>query len=305
MPVLSFGLATFCLWWVVRAMDLGQLRNQVLNLHPGWLALAVIFDLLAYLAQGLRWRLLLTSIGDLPTLTATKILFAGLFVNEILPFRPGEALRAWLAAREMSLSPIALAPSVLVERLIDGVWLALGLGLLAYSVSLPPGLSHAVRVFATVMACLAAAAVVLPPLMARFGSMRRWDLTRNLRFVPDSLPIAGAWVSSAAMIALQALSFWFTIEACRIGLSLAEAFGVLLVVRIGTVIPGAPANLGTYQFAAVLGLTLFGVSKEIAAPFSMILFTVLTTPLWLLGAVAMAHTGVSLSEVRRRGLQAR
>jgi hypothetical protein len=82
-------------------------------------------------------------------------------------------------------------------------------------------------------------------------------------------------------------------------LSLPEAFGVLLIVRIGTVIPGAPANLGTYQFAAVLGLMLFGVSREIAAPFSMILFTVLTAPLWLLGSVAMVQAGVSLSGIRR------
>ncbi len=300
MPILSFGLAAFCLGWVIRAIDLGQLWDQILNVDLGWLALAVICDLLAYLAQGFRWRLLLTSVGDLPTLPATKVLFAGLFVNEILPFRPGEVLRAWLAAREMRLSPVAIAPSVVVERLIDGVWLALGLLLLAHSVPLPPGLSHAVTVFATAMACLSAVAAVLRPVLARFGLERRWHVARNLRFVPDSLPIVGAWVGSAAMIVLQALSFWFTMKACRIGLSLPEAFGVLLVVRIGTLIPGAPANLGTYQFAAVLGLMLFGVSREIAAPFSMILFTVLTAPLWLLGAAAMAQTGVSLAGVRRR-----
>jgi uncharacterized membrane protein YbhN (UPF0104 family) len=303
-PVLSFGLAILCLAWVIREIDLGQLWKQILDLHPGWLSLAVICDLLAYLAQGLRWRLLLTSVGNVPTFTATKVLFAGLFVSEVLPFRPGEALRVWLAAREMSLSPAALAPSVIVERLIDGVWMALGLLLLAYYVPLPLGLSHAVKVFATVVACLAAVSAALPSLITRFGFARRWDVARKFRFVPNSLPIAGAWAGSAAMIVLQAFSFWFTLKACRIGLSLPQAFGVLLVVRIGTLIPGAPANLGTYQFAAMLGLTLFGVSKGIAAPFSMILFTVLTAPLWLLGAAALAQTGVKLSALRGKGLHA-
>jgi uncharacterized membrane protein YbhN (UPF0104 family) len=187
----------------------------------------------------------------------------------------------------VSLSPVALAPSVIIERLIDGVWLAIGSFLLAYYVPLPPGLSYAVKVFAVVVACLAAVSAALPSLIARFGFLRRWDASGKC-FIPNSLPVAGAWAGSGAILALQAFSFWFTMKACRIGSSLPQASGVLLVVRIGTLIPGAPANLGTYQFAAVLGLTLFGVSEEIAAPFSMILFTVLTAPLWLMGAAAFA-----------------
>jgi uncharacterized membrane protein YbhN (UPF0104 family) len=299
LPFLSFGLAMFCLVWVIQAIDLGQLWSQIRRLKVGWLTLAVICDLLAYLAQGLRWRLLITPVGDLPILSATRALFAGLFVNEILPLRPGEVLRAWLAAREMGRSPVQIVPSVVVERLIDGVWLAVGLLLLAHFVPLPARLSSAVRVFVIVMVCLLAVATVLHRLLTRLRLERRWHVAQHLRFVPDNLPVAGAWVTSGAMIVLQALSFWFTMKACPIGLSLPEAFGVLLIVRIGTVIPGAPANLGTYQFAAVLGLMLFGVSREIAAPFSMILFTVLTAPLWLLGSIAMVQTGVGLSEIRR------
>jgi hypothetical protein len=51
-------------------------------------------------------------------------------------------------------------------------------------------------------------------------------------------------------------------------------FGLVLVVgitfacyRLG--IPNAPANVGSYQFFSVLGLTLFGVDKTVAAGFSI------------------------------------
>jgi len=63
------------------------------------------------------------------------------------------------------------------------------------------------------------------------------------------------------------------------------------MVRLGTLIPGAPANIGTFQFACVLGLGLFGVTGEPAAAFSMIVFLLLTVPLWSLGALAFSRAG--------------
>ncbi len=293
-PVLSFAFAAFCLWLVAREVDLDRLWGQVRGCHPGWMALAVACDVLGYVTQGLRWRLLLRSVGDLPLLGAVKAVYAGLFASEILPFRPGEVLRGWLVARELSIRPVAVVPSMVVERLIDAVWLALGLLLLARSVPLPPTLSHAADVFTAAVGCVSVAVVVLRPGFARFG------LLRDLRLAPVTLPLMGAWAGSAVMLAFQALSFWAAMRACRIGLSLPEAFGVLLVVRIGTLLPGAPANLGTYQFAATLGLLLFGVPRDVAAPFSMILFAVLTVPLWVLGAAAVARTGVGLAGLRSR-----
>lgn len=299
-PFVSLGLAAVCLWWVVRDIDFSALRQQILNVDAGWLLLAVACDILGYAVQAVRWRLLLAPLGKLRFMPAVRAIYAGLFANEILPLRPGEVLRAWMAGRELSLSAVAVAPSILVERLIDGVWLTAGLLVLAHAVVLPRGLAGAVHVFTIAIVLVLAAAIALRPLLARTGVARRWRIVQGLRVFPDSMPLAGAWAASAGMLALQALSFWFTMNACRVGLSLFEAFGVLLVVRIGTLIPGAPANLGTYQFAAVLGTMLFGVPKEVAAPFSMVLFTVLTAPLWLLGAAAIAGSGVSLAGLRRR-----
>ena len=60
----------------------------------------------------------------------------------------------------------------------------------------------------------------------------------------------------------------------------ATGLAVFIIVHLGTLVPGAPANVGSYQFFTVLGLTLFGVEKAAAAGFSFVVFTVLTAPLW-------------------------
>jgi len=73
---------------------------------------------------------------------------------------------------------------------------------------------------------------------------------------------------------------------------------VFLIVRLGTAIPNAPANVGTFQFLVVAGLTFFGLDKPAAAAFSIAVFLVLTIPLWLIGSFALSRTGLTLNDIR-------
>ena len=73
---------------------------------------------------------------------------------------------------------------------------------------------------------------------------------------------------------------------------------VLVIVRIGTLIPNAPANLGSYQFFCVFAMRLLGVENNNAKIFSTIMFWGLTIPPLIGGAVAVALTGLNLGEIR-------
>ena len=77
----------------------------------------------------------------------------------------------------------------------------------------------------------------------------------------------------------------------------------MMVLRLGTIVPSAPANVGTYQFFCILGLMLFGVGKTAATAISMVAFVILTLPLWALGLFAVSRCGMTLAsllgEIRR------
>jgi hypothetical protein len=45
--------------------------------------------------------------------------------------RPGEFVRSYLVSRRMAAPFVAILPSIIVERLFDGVWIAMGIGLAA------------------------------------------------------------------------------------------------------------------------------------------------------------------------------
>lgn len=103
---------------------------------------------------------------------------------------------------------------------------------------------------------------------------------------------------------MQGLAFWAVARASHLSIGLLAAFVVMVIVRIGTMIPGAPANLGTHQFSTVLGLSLYGIPQAQAAAFSLVVFAVLTLPLLIIGLGACISAGLSwqtLHQIRGSG----
>jgi hypothetical protein len=72
------------------------------------------------------------------------------------------------------------------------------------------------------------------------------------------------------------------------------------VINLGVSLPNAPANVGSYQFFCVVGLSVFQVEKSTATGFSIFAFLALTIPISLLGFVALIRSGLSLRSMRER-----
>lgn len=243
-----------------------------------WLAAAVAFDIASYAAQGVRWRCLLEQASLWQT---TRAIYAGLFLNEIIPLRPGEAVRAWLAARDLGVGLLTVAPTMLTERLMDGAWLAISLLAALTMAPLPPALARA--------AWLAVVAMTVLLITALLVGRDRYPFLAKIRSGLSNRP---ALLASGAFLAAQGLAFWAVTRASHLGLGIGAAFVVMIAVRIGTLLPGAPANLGTHQFSTVLGLSLYGVPGNTAAAFSLVVFVVLTAPLLTIGFAACLNAGL-------------
>jgi len=284
----SLAVSGAALGWVLRAFDLRTFLNQTGSLQWGWMAAAALFDVASYVTQGVRWRRLLKPVARVSLLHSVRAIYAGLFVNEVAPMRPGEALRAVLIARQTRQPVMRIVPTMVAERLMDGAWLCAALAVAAYVLRLPDAMRQAVSYFAAV---LAVAAVAL--FLVRRRKAFEWTTAFRDRM---------AFAVSLGVLAGQGLAFWAALRACSLRLSIAAAMAVMLIVRLGTMLPAAPANIGTHQASLILALSLFGVGRAPATSVSFIVFAVLTVPLWVLGFLALMSSGVSLRAVfgRRR-----
>lgn len=305
--VLGYVLAIACLYWVLRDFDLHQLLRRLATMNLFWVAAAVLFDVFSNVCQGLRWKLLLRPVAKLTVLRTTHAIYAGLFVNVVLPMKLGEIVRAFLISRWASVKPSSVVPSILLERLADGIWLAIGIVITIFFVPLPRRLVEAGDIFGIAILV----ALVIVAVLARGGRRSTQPFTEKkslaslVRGMSFELKVASrtrgalwSFLLSLLLLLLQGFSFLFVMRAYDLHVPLAAAFAVFIIVHLGTVIPTAPANVGSYQFFTVLGLTLFGVDKTTAAGFSLVVFTVLTAPLWAIGLWAFGSSGLTLLEVR-------
>ncbi len=96
----------------------------------------------------------------------------------------------------------------------------------------------------------------------------------------------------------QVLALWSLMRSYGLPLSFMGAVVVLLVINLGVSLPNAPANVGSYQFFCVLGLSVFDVEKTTAAGFSIFAFIALTLPFVFLGFAALLSSGMSLRSMR-------
>ena len=294
----GYLLALAALLWVLHDVHPRDLAQGLVVHHPAWLVLAISADILSYVMQAIRWRLFLTPVGQLSTRRATQAIYAGLFVNEIVPLRLGEVVRAYLAARWMPARFTSVLTTLAFERFTDGVWLIVGAGVAAAFVRLPADLIRTAKILGVLLFSLMALMLIL----ARFGRCAtRGRLNRAARTIRSATTAPAFWLailSSSLVLLLQTLAFWFVIKAYALPFYFWTGAVVFLIVRLGTAIPNAPANVGTFQFFVVAGLTFFGLDKSTAAAFSVAAFVVLTVPLWLIGFFALSRTGLTLDKIR-------
>lgn len=313
--VAGYVLAAACLVWVFHDTHIQRMAEHIGSMTWWWVLPAICCDVLGYVCDGIRWRWLLFPVGRLPVLRATQAIYVGLFTNEVMPMRFGELVRGYLASRWLGRPFMEVVPSMLVCRLMDGVWTAAGIGLVAIFVPLPGDLLLAGDIFGAVVLLLAGALLFLflrePEVVERWmetpaskrgvlASLRRGvgATARRLRAIGEWRRLAVAGVASLGFLFFEILAFWFIMEAYRLRLPLSAGAAVFLILRLGTALPNAPANVGSYQFFTVLGLSLFGIEKTRATGFSVVVFILLTLPLWALGLLALSRSGLTLAKLR-------
>jgi glycosyltransferase 2 family protein len=313
--ILGYAIAALCLIWVFYDVRFSELIKSTATINWWWVSGAVAFNIFTYACQGLRWNLLLHPIGRISTWKATEAIYAGLFVNDVLPMRLGEVLRIFLVSRWLPVPFAAVVPSILVERFFDAIWLALSFGITVLVIPLPQYLVNAEGILG--FTALASTILFIYLALHERGdsgtrSSNAKSFLRPIRWVSGLLEkIAGgvgdigrspyfysSFIVSLFFLFAQILAFWFVMLAFGLKLSVWQGAVVFLIVHIGTVIPSAPSNLGTYQFFTVVGLTIFGINKTLATSFSIIVFLILTLPLLAIGMLVFGRLGLSLKMIQ-------
>lgn len=299
-----------CLVWVLHGYPIREeLIPAIRDLDWKWVGVAVAANLATYVVHAWRWNVLLEPVIRLRLWPTVHAVYVGLFADTVLPLRVGELIRCYLLAHWSDLRISLSFASAAVERLIDGLWMVAAFLLtLAFVRGIPKDLTLLVEGLG---ALLIIGGVLLVWIVFHKRHVHsiikegRWAST--LRHIIEGVHLMGSprtmaktMLISVLYLGLQVLFVYACFKADLMDLSFWSAGAVLAIVRLWTVVPNAPGNIGLVNAAMVAALQLLDVEKNTAKTFSIIYFAALTGPQLIAGGVAVALTGVSITELRER-----
>ena len=302
-------LGAFILVWVYRDFNF-QRVGEVLTggMDYGWILLSLVFGVFANLFRGWRWKLALEPLGEYPkTSHCVYAIFISYASNLVIP-RVGEVTRCGVLSKYDGVSFSQSLGTVVSERMID----TLCVGLITGGVLLSQ-----MPVFATFFAetgtnvgrytevltsahfyliilCGLAILVLgffLIRNIALFAKLKGilqniWQgviALKDIRQIPLYIIYTfGIWVCYFLEFYLAFYAFSFS---AHLGLS---AGLVMFVVGTLAVIVPTPNGAGPWHFAVMTMMMLYGVGKEDAGIFALLVHGIQTFLLILLGIYGLS-----------------
>lgn len=301
---LPLAFAVGILWWMYRGIRWEELQDALSHqMSWTWMLLSLPFGVLAQVLRAMRWRQILSPTGERPRLsTCIHAVFLSYASSLVVP-RVGEVLRCGVLRRYDGTNFSRCIGTVVTERVVDIV-LILALSFLTFLTQIPVFMTFFQRTGITLgsvlesftltgylvtaaCALLALLGIILLARKFRFFSHTKAVLTDlsdgllSVRDIKQPLLFAaysiGIWLSYYLHFYLTFFCFDFTA-----GLGPLAALVAFVVGTFAVLVP-TPNGAGSWHFAVKTVLVLYGVQQTAAALFVLIVHTLQTLLVALLG----------------------
>lgn len=291
----SIGLG----WLAARGLDWGIVLDSFTGVSAPLIILGVVVFVLSTYLRAFRWQVLF--VGEA---ISTNRLFiiqnVGIGLNNIMPIRVASepTQLAILTLRDRIRASTALA-TLGMERVIDVVASTLIMGVAFFLV--PEMGRFTLYVWGAVGFMVVSVGLVrllawgsrgvgfvrrIPALAAFAEAVRALERQR--------LRLAWSLALSTAYWLLVGVSAWIIASAVNLNITPMTATLVIMgTIFFATAVPAAPSAIGTFEFAVVYVLEVFGVSREAGFGFAVITHAVFFLPPTIIAAVFLPREGLT------------
>ena len=295
--VLPLGFGFLLLWWLFREMDLTEIWNVIRHgVRYDIILFSLLFGLFANIVRGLRWGLLIETLGvRFKRSNAVNAVLGNYAVNLVLP-RVGEVWRCGIVAKYDKISFSKLLGTLLIDRVSDTIMvgtitlfififnLDFFISFFAKNPALLEGfyaMLNSIWIYALVIGLAIMVWLVLK-YMSHFTLVRKakelllnvwagmksiWLMDRKWLFLVQTLLI---WSGYFCYFYITFYAFDFTRE-----LGIGVGLIAFTMSSIGVAVP-VQGGIGPWHFMVIATLVCFGVNENDAAAFALVVHTVQT-----------------------------
>ena len=284
-------------WLAVRGVDWGLVADEFAEFPVEWAIASLAVMVLSTVVRAYRWQTLF--VKEKPPLPRMFLVQnTGIGLNSLVPLRvAGEGAQfALLTLRYGVRGGVALG-TMGVERVLD---LLVTACLLMAGLTLIPNVGDVLPYVVGAFVVAVASVMAIPILVRLSGKpfLRRVPLVvSTVQYLTD-LGRAKFALTSAFFLTL---GYWLIVGVCgwllAVGMDLNISAFVATLAIVGaiyftTLLPGMPASVGTFEFAIVYVLKLFGVAQAPAFSYAVGLHAILFLPPMLVAVAVLLTLGL-------------
>jgi glycosyltransferase 2 family protein len=266
--------------WAFRDTHWAEQWASLSAAHYVWLVPYLLMLSLIHVFRTLRWGCLLSPLAKVRFRPLNDASAIGFMMLLVLPFRLGEFARPFLIAQRTPIRRSAAMTTVVLERIIDGVFVAVLLrGLLFFVPGDAPDV-RLVSIAANVMFAIFFGGFLFL-LFAAWHHERAVALVRRLvgwaspglaekvagvvdafvgalKQLPGPRQLVAFFLWTVAYWGINGLGMWLlATRGFDLPLTVFQGYVLLCVLVVAVMIPAAPGMMGTFQSGIRVGLALF------------------------------------------------
>lgn len=270
-----------CIVYLFHSVEKDKVWDALRLADKSLLIGALLVTCFGYIIRAFRWRFLFSDIR-LTFFSSYRAMIVGFFMNNVLPARIGEIVRAHTLSRDIGRSRTFVLATIAAERLADGVTISLIFGVFYYLSG--NQLDGAREISYVALLFLAASFCTVILLLVRnhiFRFLEYLDdsfkirgisflLVRIKRFIVGLEPLftphllLRVVLLSSIVWGVELFAYALVANAFNQDLTLGGLALFLAVVNFSSLIPAGPGGVGVIEVIASEALTTIGIEKEIA-----------------------------------------
>lgn len=309
----GFVFSAVLIFLTLRQVDFRESFELIKNADYYTLIPGVIIYAFTYFLRSIRYYFMLLPVKKTGVLRNFPYTMLGFFMNNVVPLRLGEVIRAKVTGERLGVSRSSVFGTIVIERLIDVIIFVLFFFVIMMVMPFPEFIKKSFYVSGVIFS----AALIILFLMSEnekraLGLISKIPLPRKakeslLKFTDkftDGLIIlrkpkifGAVFVLSALIWVCESLFLVITASACAIKISVIGGIFVVIIIGIGAIIPTAPGYIGAFEFMGVTALSALSVDKDAAFACTAIYHFLQLMTIFLLGIMSVAKERISFSDL--------
>ncbi|MGD1857625.1 MAG: lysylphosphatidylglycerol synthase transmembrane domain-containing protein [Leptolyngbyaceae cyanobacterium] len=304
-------LAVVLMLWAWRDVSWTHLWQTLQQIHLGWIVLATVTFLSAFVVRAHRWGLLLPGLQVSFGIRVAAV-FIGFAGNCVLPANAGELVRVGVLSRRAGVPAVVALGSIVSARLLDAaVALLFLLGPLLWLPQLKVN-NLAIAALALGIVIIYASFWLAANAPQRIERWVKWSLIRlglqqrvvtviptvrhllqGFAVLKSPRALGLALLDTLAVWLLSGISFWVVLKA--FDLTTPGFIGALFIQSmeaLAVVIPSTPGHLGAFEAAIRFALGLYGIQGDSAIGYTLMMRIIMYGSLSVVGGLFALGLGL-------------